>query len=120
MASPLEGLAKTINGALGNIFLDATLTRNVVPSTPSYDPADPPAPVPTNYACKAIRDSYSIRDMQGGSLILQGDVKILILAESLAVVPQKRDIITIQGSSFVVIDFGTDPATAVWTIQGRR
>lgn len=120
MTSPLTGLANTIHGALKNIFFDATLKRNVISTTPPYDPADPPAPTQTEYSCKALRDTYSIRDIQGSSTIQQGDVKILILASSLSVTPQKRDIITIQGSSFNVIEYDTDPATAVWVIQGRR
>jgi hypothetical protein len=120
MVSPLLGsLAATINSAMSSLFIDATLTRQVVPSSPSYDPADPPAPVPVNYSCKAVRDRYSVSDKRNPNII-QGDVKILVLVNSLSVEPQKDDLITIQGASFSVVDFDVDPANALWTIQGRK
>ena len=121
MASPISGsLAATIYGAFKNLFLDATLTRQVVlPTSPAFDPADPPAPTPVNYACKAIRDRYSVSEKNNSS-ILDGDAKILVLVNSLSVSPIRNDIITIQGTKFTVIDFDVDPANALWTIQGRR
>lgn len=120
MASPLSGIAAAVHGALKGIFFDAVLTRQVVlPTSPAYDPADPPAPTSVNYACKALRDRYSISDMANSS-ILQGDVKILILANSLSVSPMKDDIITIKGASFSTIAFDIDPADASWVIQGRK
>ena len=120
MTSPLSGsLAATINSALGSIFLDAVLTRQVVPDSPAYDPADPPAPVDVTYSCKAIRDKYSRFD-KTNSNILEGDVKILVLVNSLSVEPIKGDLLAIQGSSFRVVDYDVDPANALWTIQGRK
>lgn len=120
MTSPISGLAATVYGALKNIFLDATLTRQVVLDTsPAYDPLDPPAPTPVTYTCKAIRDKYSSFDKLNTN-IGTSDSKILILADSLAVTPIGNDIITIQGASFLVISVDVDPANAVWTIQGRQ
>ncbi len=119
MASPLLSLAATIHGALKGVFLDAVLTREVVSAGP--DAADPPAPVPVPYPCKAIRDNYSRSD-RADSSILSGDAKILILAKSLSVDPKKDDIVTItgQGAGFLVIEFTIDPANACWVIQGRQ
>lgn len=121
MVSLLSGsLAATINSALSSTFLDATLTRDVVqPTSPAYDPADPPAPTPVSYTCKAIRDNYSVSDRLNSS-IAAGDVKILILVNSLSVTPVVNDRITIQGSTFSAVRIDVDPANAVWTIQGRR
>lgn len=120
MTSPLSGsLATTIYGAMRSLFLDATLTRDVVlPTSPAFDPADPPAPTPVSYTCKAVRDRYSTFDRSNSS-IKDGDSKILILVNSLAVTPVKNDIITIQGTSFSVVHVDVDPANALWTCQGR-
>lgn len=119
--SILSGLATTINSGLSSVFFDAVLTKEVVPASPSYDPADPPAPASVPYSCKALRDYYSRHDRADGS-ILEGDAKILILAASLSVQPEKNDIITItgQGAGFAVITFDIDPANACWVIQGRQ
>lgn len=118
--SVLSGLAKTIHGALKGVFFDAVLTRYVtLPTSPAYDPADPPDPTPVNYPCKALRDSYSAYERQNSS-IETSDSKILILAHSLSVTPQTNDVITVQGQSFLVIIADTDPATACWIVQGRE
>jgi hypothetical protein len=120
MASPLLGLAATLNVALKDIFFDAVLLRQtVVQTTPAFDPADPPAPTPVSYSCKALRDKYTIFEMSNSG-ILQGDSKIMILANSLGTTPIENDVITIQGASFTVISFDIDPANAVWVIQGRK
>ena len=121
MTSLLDGLDETIFEALTDVFFDSVLTREVVPDSPAHDPADPPAAVPTNYSCKALRDKYSRYEMSNSS-ILEGDSKILVLAKSLSVTPAKNDIITItgQGAGFLVINFDIDPANACWIIQGRQ
>ena len=119
MPSPLTSqIASQIYSGLKSIFLDATLTRDTIVASPDYDPADPPAPTPVDYACLAIKDNYTRFDMAGG-LILVGDVKILILAGSITVTPAPQDRVTIQGATFTLIDVVTDPATALWTCQGR-
>lgn len=120
MTSPLSGsLANTIYVAFKSLFLDATLTREVVPESPAYDPADPPAVVPVNFPCLAMRDRYSVQD-KANSDILDNDSKILVLANSLATTPIKDDLITFAGKTYSVISFDIDPANAVWTIQGRN
>lgn len=120
MVSPLTGLAKTIGKAFNKIFFDAVLTRDVVlPTTPAFDPADPPAPTPVNYPCKALRDSFSAFDRLNTE-ILTSDVKILILATSINTAPIRNDIITYQGADFSVVRSDIDPANAVWVCQARQ
>src|SRR6185369_7619417 len=120
MVSPLSGsLAAQIYSGMKNLFLDATYTVDV-PGT-IVDPADPPAPTPTPYACKAIVDTYNDYFSKSG-LVLDGDRKVLILANSLAVRPVVNARVTVPavgGVEFTVINVSTDPATAVWTLQGR-
>lgn len=118
MASPLEGsLARTIGSAMRGLFMDAVLTRDVVPSSPAYDPFDPPAPVPVEYSCKAIVENYADKFRLEG-LIAANERKVLILATSLSVRPRPQDRITIRGITFTVVDVKTDPAEAVWECRG--
>ncbi len=129
MVSPLSGsLAATINSALGFLFLEATLTRDVVPDSPAYDPADPPASVPVSYSCKAIRETYGVGHRSGG-LVEAQDVKILILQNSLSVTPKPLDriLITGMGGTFTIVAPGAggqpsvmaDPANATWECRAR-
>lgn len=121
MTSPLDGkIAAAINKGFQGVFYDATLTR-VTPGTP--DPEEPWVPVADTtvaHSCKAIVESYS--DYQiANSLVDANDRKVLILANSLAVVPDvATDTITIRGQTYALVgEVKTDPATAVWEIRGR-
>jgi hypothetical protein len=100
------------------LFLDATLTRDVIPDSPAYDPADPPVPSSTDYTCKAIVEVYSDYFRKNG-LVDAKDRKVLILADSLSVTPKANDRVTISGVTFTVMEVDTDPATAVWECKGR-
>lgn len=120
MSSPLASLASTINNAFKSIFFDAVLTKNVVPSSPAYDPADPPAPVAVPFPCKAMRDNYSAFERQNSN-ILTGDTKVLILSGSLNGTPEEDDLISIKGVSYgSIVRVDVDPADAVWVLQCRR
>ncbi|MGB6080224.1 MAG: hypothetical protein WBF99_12270 [Xanthobacteraceae bacterium] len=114
--SILDSLPATIGSALKAVFLDAVLTRE----TPGEggDPFDPPAPTVTPYSCKAIVEGYSDYFKKNG-LVGAKDRKVLVLATSLAVKPEPGDLITVQNVTFSVVTVATDPATAVWEIQGR-
>ncbi len=109
MTSPLAGnLALTIGKAMGSLFLPATLTRGT-----------------TTYPCKAIYDQWGTGSGPGGA-VTNPDVKALVLAQSLAVQPASGDVVSLQGSTFVVVSnsdtkpaVSTDPARAVWTLIGK-
>lgn len=118
MTSFLAGsLADQVTSALSAVFLDATLTRV---TTTGSDPTQPGTPNPTTtaYACKAIEDTYSIIERAGGN-VQEGDVKVLVLAQTLATVPQLTDTITTGGVERRIISFTRDPAGATWEIQAR-
>lgn len=118
MVSLLEGaLAKTIGKAMRGIFMDAVLTRDVVPDSPAFDPFDPPAPVTTEYACKAIVEAYADKFRLEG-LVAANERKVLILATSLSVRPQPQDRVTIRGVTFTLLEVKTDPAEAVFECKG--
>lgn len=129
MSSLLEGgIAKTIGSAFKAIFFDATLSRDI-PGEPDPDrPFDPPAPTTRTYPCKALQDQFSATLLVGG-LVASDDVKLLILAASLATMPQSGDRITVRGQTFTIVPGGgsdgmkaavsTDPARAIWECRGR-
>ncbi len=130
MSSQLAGsLAKTINKAMKSLFLDAVLTREVVPDSPAYDPVDPPDPVAVDYPCKAIRDSYGVSFRSGG-LVDGKDVKVIILQQSLSIIPAPLDRITItgMGGPFTIVTPGSgtqpavmaDPANATWECRASN
>jgi len=114
------GLAATINKAFKNVFMDATLARDTRSGGTSYEPG----PVTTaTYSCKAIEDSYGAMFMANG-LVDTNNVKILVLAGSLAVEPQPLDRITIRGKTYTVSTASagvppvqSDPARATWELR---
>ncbi len=109
MTSPLAGsLARTIGKAMQGVFLPATLTR-----------------ASTAYPCSAIFDQWGKGSGPGG-VVTNPDVKALVLATTLAVEPDSGDVVSLQGSTFVVVSnkdnlnaVSTDPARAVWTLAGK-
>ncbi len=118
MTSPLEGsLAKTIGKAFAATFYAATLTRITKTGGNGYDPASG-STSSVDYPCKGMVDVYSAYDIASG-VVEVNDRRILVLATSLSIVPKVDDTITIRGATYRVINVATDPATAVWTIQGR-
>ena len=124
----LDGeLASIVADATSFLFLNATLERDV-PGV-ATDPADPPVPTTVTHTCKAIEDQWSVGMMSGG-LVRSGDANVLILANTLSVVPRSLDriIISVRGERFVVVGAGTpgrsavvsDPARATWSCRCTR
>jgi len=120
MTSPLEGsLAKTINAAMQNLFISATLIRDeAVVTSPAPEPWEPQSTAEVEYTCKAIVEMYSQR-LRAEGLVDMNDRKVLILAQSLEVTPVPGNRVTVRGITFTIIDVATDPALAVWECKGR-
>lgn len=120
MASPLEGaLRRTIGKAMSSTFYACTVTRSIPGSTdPPYSPWAPGPPTLQPHACKGLVDGYSVFE-RTNTLIVTGDVKVLILASTLAITPTTSDTVTIRGTTYSVIDVSTDPAQALWVLQAR-
>lgn len=115
----LDKLPAAVNSAFKGIFYDAVMTVDVAPSSPAYDPADPPAPVPVNYSCKAYVEKYSAY-MRANSLVEASDRKVIVLADSLAIEPVRNARLTVQGITFAIIDYDDGGSNrSVWEIQGR-
>jgi hypothetical protein len=118
MVSILEGeLAEIIGAALvdAELTLDMTVTRSTPGGGPPFDP-DPPTV--TEYPCKGFVDTFSDAYLAGG-LVQAGDLKIVIVATSLAVEPRPGDSVFVRGKTYSVIAVGADPAKALYELQGR-
>jgi len=122
MTSPLLGsLAATIGSAFRTLFLDATLDRDVAAA--GGDAWNPAAPTAASYTCKAIHEEWGVTYVAGG-MVNEGEVKVLVLATSLATEPLPGDRITIRGKTYTIVPKGsgqppvsTDPAKAVWVLR---
>ena len=125
MVSPLAGsLAKTVGSAFKGLFLDATLARTTLAAGPNA--WTPGSPTTTTYSCKAIHDTWGASWLSQG-LVVADEVKLLILASSLAVDPDVGDVVTIRGEAFTISPnvggkpaVSTDPAKAVWECRAKK
>ena len=72
------------------------------------------------YVVKAIFTDYTSKDLEN-SAIRSTDQKILITKLDLPVVVSDKDFIEdVDEVIWNVVNFETDPANAVWEIQGRK
>lgn len=121
MASILDDeIAATIADALtsADVPLDCVLSRTV-PGTPDpNEPWNPGTPTTTNYECRGWADHYEAAELVN-TTILATDVKVMIVAGTLAVEPQPTDTMTVGGKGYTIIAVSTDPAGAMWTVQAR-
>lgn len=120
MSSPLEGLAATVNSAMSFLFFPATLSRphRIGPGYNSVVAA------PTLYTCRALVESYDFRFYKE-NLVPETDRKVMILSASVNPVtdPRLGDTLIVYGPSTETLKLvgepKTDPAKAVWEVQGR-
>lgn len=69
-----------------------------------YDIATGQSPVAqSTYAVKVVVTSFKESD-NGGTLVLQGDKRVIIGCEGLSVVPTKDDLLTVGGIAHSIID----------------
>jgi hypothetical protein len=110
--------------AVGGSNGTGTLGRAVTYQTfaePTYDTAtgDVTTPSPTEYAVTAILVGYTAREVLP-DVVLQTDMKALILKADLPVTPQTRDCLLIGGIPWRVVTVQDDTAQTVWILQVRR
>ena len=111
------GIAKIVAGATKTVTYAISLIR---PSSPAGDNAwDTGTPVDTTYPCKGNVADYNEYQINGKNIQV-GARKILIIANTLSVVPLPDDRITAQGETYQIIQVVRDPATATYLCQVRR
>jgi len=118
--SILEGeLAETIGDALldADILLDVVVTRST-PGGGGGDPWDPDPPTLTDHPCKGFVDSYRSLE-RAGTLIEASDVKVVIVAKTLAIGPSPADTVRVRGKRYSIVNVSADPALALWELHAR-
>jgi len=119
MDSILDGdLADDIADALNSagIPFAVTITRDVPQDSP--DPADPLPPISTDFAGNGFIDEWDA-DYITSTLVERSDVKIVIIANSIAIVPVAGDRVTVRAATYSVMNVSSDPAGATFTLQAR-
>lgn len=115
MASPIQSLIKNeINKGLGPQLLSGTL-RRATPST-TLDSFGDATLTYSTFSMKGIVDTYSAFYKQQAG-IPDTDVKLLVLAGSLSVRPQKDDQVKFRSTWYKVRSVDTDPAEAAFELQ---
>jgi hypothetical protein len=116
MSSRLESrIAKQLYRGLKGKMLRGTLRRQVPASLDSY--GDHTSATINTYAFEGIREDFSAYyKAQAG--IPATDVKILVLAQSITVTPQKDDLLQIRDAWYCVRTvLAIDPANATVQLQ---
>lgn len=123
MASILEGeLAEIIGDALedADIPYAVTITRITGtndPGTP-WDPSDDTIET-TDYECRGYVDTFD-DSYRAGGLVQQGDLKVVIVANTLSITPTLADTVTVRGETYNIVNVSSDPALALWEVQARQ
>lgn len=116
-----KNISKMVNKALGKKLLSATITRYTEGTRTSSDLSAGTNPTASTHTCRGIVEDYEDK-LIDGTLVQQGDRKILILEDSIkpAIVPQADDVVTIEGTAYTLIGIPKrDPAAATYVCQGR-
>lgn len=114
-------IAAILAKQMGTLVRALTLTRSEPGTRSAADPTAGNNPTETTHSGRGFVDSYKAERIDG-TIIQQGDRKVLILAGTLpaGVVPQVNDRITIEGETLTVVSVERDPASATYTCQARR
>lgn len=119
MSAFYTGLQSTAARLLGDKGMVMTL-RKRVPGT--YDPATGAAPITsTDYACTGAKFAFPAL-LIDGTTIRQGDQKVLLAAQGLAVEPEQGDVLVIAGNQWAVLEvkpIAPADVVVVWQIQVR-
>jgi len=109
-----------INKELGKHVLAATLTSYVRGSRTSGSLTSGKEKTPSTHTCRGFVSSYKDSEVDG-TIVRKGDRKITLLGDSIspAAVPKSKWKITIEGSTFEIINVDRDPDAATYTCQGR-
>lgn len=119
--SILEGeLAEQIGEALidADIPFALTVSRTEIVGGVPWDPGSG-TPETVNYPAKGYVDTFEDSYIAGG-LVQQGDVKVVIVANTLSITPVPGDKVTVRDETLNVINVSADPALALFEIQARQ
>jgi len=109
-----DTIAKQIYAGFKGKLLTGTLSRSEGSGADEY--GDPTSVVTTEYSCQGFIEDYSLY-YRASAGIPDGDVRITLFAQSLAVTPTKDDKITMRDQQYQVRQVRSDPAQATWELQ---
>lgn len=116
MASPLESqIRKAVNQGFKGQLLSGTYRRHT-PGAGVDEFGDPSAGTHTTESVNGIVDSYSAF-YKATANIPDSDVRVLIIAGSLSLTPQKDDQVKFRETWYQVRQISRDPARATWELQ---
>lgn len=125
MAFKIAGvdIAKTVAKAVAPLLQGTefamTLTR-VTPGVRGPDVTAGTNPTETAHTCKGVVSDYAVGQIDG-TIIKQGDRRIVILAGTIApaAVPVPNDKLTVEGRTYRIVDVRRDPVAATYECQAR-
>ena len=109
-------LSAVFNRAFAGIYLPATLHV----SGSGYDDAgNPTAGADIDYDCRAMIDDMSeVARAQAG--YTERERRIMVLADSVDVVPTTNDSVTVKGERYAIMDVNSDPAESYYSMRCQR
>lgn len=110
----LDKIAKQIYAGFKGKLLTGTLSHSEGSGADEY--GDPTSTVTTEYACQGFIEDYSLY-YRATAGIPDGDVRIVIFAQSLSATPTKDDKITMRDQQYQIRQVRSDPAQATWELQ---
>ena len=110
-------VADVLAQSIGSRFLPATLNKK----TQGARATSTSGPVETTKAheTRGYTSNYD-ENLRGGTLVKEGDVRVVLLASELMVIPEPNDTIDIEGETHYIIGVVTDSAKATYICQCRR
>ena len=84
------------------------------PSTGAYTPTY------TDTTLRVLRGRVSLQEIAAsGGLYQRGDVRFLVDRVDLTVTPTREDRLVLGGDTYEIVDWSTDPISALWLIVAR-
>ena len=105
--------------AVGNVPASANYMS--VSSTTTYDASSGTTTLSTTdvNGIKAIITGFKVAEIDGERIRTEDRTAVVVGASISTVAPKVQDRMKIDGSTFYVIDFQTDPAEAIWKFHIR-
>ena len=124
MGNPLFGIdiSGLIKDNVAPGVLEVTLTKFAPGTRTPGQLTGGTNPTSTTYACRGFIDSQS-RTYLKGSRTQTSSVVVVLIGDTISggsVAPSDGDLVTIEGTTYVINDIDRDPAAATYTLMCNR
>lgn len=114
----LDGdLANTINGALNFLMRNITLIKKDARPYDGGVGSFTGAASETSITCRGFREDFTQAELASGNVVANAVCKVLLLQKSFTGTPQMGDRLVLDGTSYIIVKIGADPANATWELQ---